>query len=164
MTPRSSAWVRRWLKAGVVTADGLSRSVISGTPQGGVISPLLANVYLHRLDQEMRQAGVPFLRHADDLFFSGQPRRKRGMSLEAIIGSLNPVIRGWGNYFVEGHVAELFEDLDKWIRMRIRSYVLGRPSMRTHINRWMTTATLHDKLGLVSLVALRRRHLSPAPG
>ncbi|MPZ92939.1 MAG: hypothetical protein GEU68_15200, partial [Actinobacteria bacterium] len=91
-------------------------------------------------------------------------RRKRGMSLQAIITSLNPVIRGWGNYFVEGHVAELFEDLDKWIRMWLRSYVLGRPSMRTHINRWMTTATLHHELGLVSLVVLRRRHLSPAPG
>lgn len=64
-------------------------------------------------------------------------------------------IRGWGNYFVEGHVAKLFEDLDRWIRMRLRSYVLDRSSMRTHIDRWMTTATLHDKLGLVSLVALR---------
>ena len=63
------------------------------------------------------------------------------MSLEAIIRSLNPVIRGWGNYIVEGHVAEL-----------------------SYINRWMPTATLHDKLGLVSLVALRRRHLSPANG
>ena len=43
--------------------------------------------------------------------------------------------------------------------MRLRSYVLGRPSMRTHINRWMTTATIHDKLGLVSPL-LRHRHLS----
>jgi hypothetical protein len=85
------------------------------------------------------------------------------MSLQAIITSPYPVIRGWGNYFVEGHVAELFEDLDKWIRM-LRSYVLGRPSMRTHINRWMTAATLHDKLGLVSLVVLRRRCPSPATG
>jgi RNA-directed DNA polymerase len=223
--------VRRWLKAGVVTADGFSHSE-TGTPQGGVISPLLANVYLHRLDQEMQQAGFRFVRYADDFivtanrrwkvrladqlvrhvlddiglslneaktgirnlsrdeidflgftFYAGRflrprkralaafkerirnlTRRKRGMSLQAIITSLNPVIRGWGNYFVEGHVAGLFEDLDGWIRMRVRSYVLGRPSMRTHINRWMTTATLHDRLGLVSLVALRRRHLSPAPG
>src|ERR687891_99848 len=76
MTPRSSAWVRRWLKAGVVTADGLSRSVISGTPQGGVISPLLANVYLHRLDQEMRQAGFRFVRYADDFIVAGNRRWK----------------------------------------------------------------------------------------
>ncbi|GAC1460224.1 MAG: hypothetical protein PVSMB10_17740 [Pseudarthrobacter sp.] len=41
--------VRLWLQAGVMTEQGLERTV-AGTPQGGVISPLLANIYLHRLD------------------------------------------------------------------------------------------------------------------
>ena len=43
-----------------------------------------------------------------------------------MIEDLNPVIRGWGNYFKVGDVTSLFEDLDKWIRMRLRSKVIGR--------------------------------------
>lgn len=39
---------------------------VSGSPQGAVVSPLLANVYLHELDVEMRQAGLVMVRYADD--------------------------------------------------------------------------------------------------
>ncbi len=39
---------------------------ISGTPQGAVVSPLLANIYLHELDVEMREAGLVMVRYADD--------------------------------------------------------------------------------------------------
>ena len=42
--------LRGWLKAGVLE-DGEIRSAIAGTPQGGVISPLLANIYLNLLDR-----------------------------------------------------------------------------------------------------------------
>jgi RNA-directed DNA polymerase len=45
--------VGRWLRAGVMGAGGLERTV-AGTPQGGVISPLLANIYLHAFDREVR--------------------------------------------------------------------------------------------------------------
>jgi RNA-directed DNA polymerase len=38
----------------------------SGIPQGAVVSPLLANPYLHELDVEMRQAGLVMVRYADD--------------------------------------------------------------------------------------------------
>ena len=41
--------VRKWLTAEVME-DGVTSQTVSGTPQGGVISPLLANIYLHRLD------------------------------------------------------------------------------------------------------------------
>jgi len=60
--------IRGWLKAGVVEEGRLSRSEI-GTPQGGVVSPLLANIYLHALDQHWetrcRRLGV-LVRYADD--------------------------------------------------------------------------------------------------
>ncbi len=58
--------VRLWLQAGVMTEQGLERTV-AGTPQGGVISPLLANIYLHVLDRELarRNAGE-LVRYADD--------------------------------------------------------------------------------------------------
>ena len=43
---------------------------ISGSPQGAVISPLLANLYLHELDVEMREAGSVMVRYADDAVVS----------------------------------------------------------------------------------------------
>ena len=63
--------IRAWLKAGVMEADRLS-STEEGTPQGGVISPLLANIALHGMEADLRKAytereGKPALiRYADD--------------------------------------------------------------------------------------------------
>ena len=58
--------LRLWLRAGVLSEGVLSESV-SGTPQGGVISPLLANVYLHAFDREWRAHGTgELVRYADD--------------------------------------------------------------------------------------------------
>jgi RNA-directed DNA polymerase len=61
------ALLRVMLRAGVMT-DGVVRRSVTGTPQGGVISPLLANVYLHRIDRawDERQHGV-LVRYADDV-------------------------------------------------------------------------------------------------
>ncbi len=62
--------VRLWLQAGVMTEQGFERTV-AGTPQGGVISPLLANIYLHVLDTEFARRGLgELVRYADD----GAPR------------------------------------------------------------------------------------------
>jgi RNA-directed DNA polymerase len=59
--------LRALLRAGVMDEGAVRRSV-SGTPQGGVVSPLLCNVYLHRLDRSWRTRGVGVLvRYADDL-------------------------------------------------------------------------------------------------
>jgi RNA-directed DNA polymerase len=58
--------VRLWLQAGVMTEQGLERTV-AGTPQGGVISPLLASIYLHVLDTEFSRRGLgELVRYADD--------------------------------------------------------------------------------------------------
>jgi len=58
--------LRAFLRAGVML-EGTVRRAVTGTPQGGVVSPLLANVYLHRLDRAWRGAyGTP-VRYADDL-------------------------------------------------------------------------------------------------
>ncbi len=63
-------YVERWLKAGIEQEDGSIIERTKGTPQGGVISPLLANLYLHHaFDKWMEQSKVnnPFERYADDI-------------------------------------------------------------------------------------------------
>jgi RNA-directed DNA polymerase len=226
--PEVVGLVRRWLKAGVLTDTGLQART-AGTPQGGVISPLLANIYLHRLDVQVRQAGLRLIRYADDFLiladrrwkaeaadrlvrhiltdiglevaeaksgirkvrdgfeflgfaFQGRflrprpkalarfkdqvranTRRKAPVSLQQMIDRLNPTLRGWGNYFAPGDVLSLFEDLDKWIRMRLRSKARKRFKSNggTDNHRWPNR--LFDDLGLVRLDHIARRHrLSPA--
>ena len=66
--------IGKWLKAGVLDTDGKTLHPITGTPQGGVISPILANVYLHyALDSWFQKVVVPhchgeacLIRYADD--------------------------------------------------------------------------------------------------
>src|SRR6202043_3948604 len=58
--------VRLWLQAGVMV-DGEFQRTVAGTPQGGVISPLLANIYLHVLDTEFTRRNLgELVRYADD--------------------------------------------------------------------------------------------------
>jgi retron-type reverse transcriptase len=66
--------IRQWLEAGVME-DGTVMKTLAGTPQGGVISPLLANIYLNKLDRiwaaRCSQLGIR-IRYADDC----APRRR----------------------------------------------------------------------------------------
>lgn len=57
--------IRQVLTAGVLR-DGIYESTVAGTPQGGVISPLLSNIYLHVFDEWMERAGFQVTRYADD--------------------------------------------------------------------------------------------------
>jgi RNA-directed DNA polymerase len=82
---RVLGWVKAFLRAGILTEDGLNRNTITGTPQGGILSPLLANIALSVLDEHFtrkwealgpywtrakrRRAGEPamrLVRYADD--------------------------------------------------------------------------------------------------
>jgi len=208
--------IKSWLTAGVMTEDELEDTP-KGTPQGGVISPLLANVYLHQFDREMTDRGYKMVRYADDFVvlaklkkkakramevteeiiseklnltlhpekteltnfgrgfeFLGYEfiawrykrprskaldkfkdkireitRRQQSHSLKLVIDILNPVIRGWANYFGHGNVKGLFRDLNEWIRMRLRSYKEGKKALY-HQNRRIPTAEL-KQLGLEAL-------------
>ncbi|MFH1821452.1 MAG: group II intron reverse transcriptase/maturase [Methanobacteriota archaeon] len=65
-------YVERWLKAPVQLENGTRISRGKGTPQGGVVSPLLANLFLHyALDEWMKRkySDIPFERYADDVVF-----------------------------------------------------------------------------------------------
>ena len=66
--------VRRYLEAGVL-ADGVKQESVEGTPQGSPLSPLLGNVMLDDLDQELGRRGHRFVRYADDLMVYVQSER-----------------------------------------------------------------------------------------
>jgi RNA-directed DNA polymerase len=217
--------VRLWLQAGVLVGGQVQRTV-AGTPQGGVISPLLANIYLHVLDVKLSARGVGTLvRYADDgvvlcrsaeqaqqalaavqdiltglglelhpgktkvvdlregregfdflgchfrARMSGRlweqkrivryylqrwpsqqamkqlrekihdrtDRRYAGTDVRVVIDGLNPVLRGWGNYFRTGNAAEQFTDLDRYVVWRLRRLMIkkrGRNLRAGQVQQW----------------------------
>jgi RNA-directed DNA polymerase len=80
-------YIERWLKAGVEQADGSIAARTKGTPQGGVISPMLANLYLHHaFDMWMSKhfASNPFERYADDIIVHCNSREEAEHLLSSI--------------------------------------------------------------------------------
>ena len=76
--------LRAMLRAGVM-ADGAVHRDVTGTPQGGVISPVLCNVYLHRLDRQWTERGTGVLvRFADDLVVMCHSKREAEAALNAL--------------------------------------------------------------------------------
>jgi len=187
--------IQSFLRSGVME-DMKVEYRVTGTPQGGVISPLLANIYLHPYDERMTQEGYKAVRFADDiiilcrsraeaekalrrtreilegelnlklnaqktkithktqtfeflgfLFGCGYSdykipreraikafkdrvrhltRRHQPKSMSQIIGELNPIVRGWGNYFLRGNCQRIFDQLDFWLRNRVTAFKLKR--------------------------------------
>jgi RNA-directed DNA polymerase len=185
---RVLALVGQFLKQDIM--DDMKRwTPTAGSPQGAVISPLLANIYLHELDVEMREAGLVMIRYADDTvvlcrsreeaqsalarmqawvtangltlhpdkthlgdcrvdgqgfeflgyrFEAGKrwvrkkslmslkdkirakTKRNEGNSIEYVIASLNPTLRGWYGYFQHAH-RFTFSTIDGFVRRRLRA-------------------------------------------
>jgi retron-type reverse transcriptase len=138
--------IRKFLVSGIMVDDEYKESVI-GTPQGGNLSPLLANIMLNELDKEMEQRGLNFVRYADDCIimvgsemsahqYKAKPhakavakfktrmkqltRRSWGVSNDYKVQKLNELIRGWINYFKIGSMKKLCKELDSRIRYRLR--------------------------------------------
>jgi group II intron reverse transcriptase/maturase len=88
--------IRKWLKAGILEADGEVTHPVTGTPQGGVVSPVLANIYLHyALDMwfekvvKPRCEGVAHLcRYCDDFVCAFQYKREAERFYRALNGRL----------------------------------------------------------------------------
>jgi RNA-directed DNA polymerase len=79
--------LRLWLQAGVLDG-GVVTETVTGTPQGGVISPLLANIYLHAFDRAWRQRGTGALvRYADDfvVLCSSRQQAEHARQVAAVI-------------------------------------------------------------------------------
>lgn len=70
---RVTGLIKRYLKAGVMEKGTITRTR-EGSPQGGPLSPLLANIYLNEFDQEMAKRGVTMVRYADDIIKADERR------------------------------------------------------------------------------------------
>ena len=136
--------LRALLHAGVMERGAVRRSV-TGTPQGGVVSPLLCNVYLHRLDRVWRTHGCGVLvRYADDLVVMCRTEAEA----ERALAALGAVLAELGLELKEAktrivHLCEGGEGLDflgfhhRWVRAR-------GPRVRhvTFLARWPSRAAM----------------------
>jgi RNA-directed DNA polymerase len=138
--------VRQWLGAGVMEDGGLRRNV-AGTPQGGVISPLLSNIYLHALDRAFADgAHGRLVRYADDFVVMCRSRAQA----RAAAAHAGQVLAGLG---LELHpdktkVVDLregregFDFLGCHFRARVSGRLLERGIRRHHLQRWPSTRAM----------------------
>ena len=132
--------VRAMLRAGVMES-GVVRHSVTGTPQGGVVSPLLANVYLHRVDRAWATRGRGVLaRYADDLVVLCRTQREAEAALvllRELVGELGLELKAEKTRIV--HLEEGGEGLEflgfehQWVRsrrFRHVQYLVRVPSRR----------------------------------
>ena len=81
--------IKRYLKSGVLENDVVVKTE-EGSPQGGNLSPLLANIYLNEFDQEFNRRGVPCIRYADDIVLLAKSER----ASERLLGSSAKYLEG----------------------------------------------------------------------
>ncbi len=84
------AMIRRYLEAGVLLPDGTLEATPQGVPQGGPLSPLLANITLDPLDRELERRGHRFARYADDFLIMV----KSAKAAERVMASLIRFVEG----------------------------------------------------------------------
>ena len=120
--------VQRFLKQDIME-DMKRWTPISGSPQGAVISPLLANIYLHELDVEMREARLVMVRYADDAVVLRRSREQAESALARMRAwvranglTLHPDQTHVGDCRVEGQGFEFlgyrFEAGQRWVRKK----------------------------------------------
>lgn len=84
--------IGRYLRAGVMV-EGVLQSSLEGTPQGGPLSPLLANILLDDLDKELERRGLPFVRYADDFVIFTTTQRAAERVFSGVNRYLTTVLR-----------------------------------------------------------------------
>jgi RNA-directed DNA polymerase len=155
--------LRAMLRAGVMEDGAVKRSG-AGTPQGGVISPCLCNVYLHRLDRQWTERGAGVLvRYADDVVVMCQTRQEAEHALEAlrvILSELGLTLKDAKTRIVE--LREGGEGLDflgfhhRWVR--------GNTPASRHLcflARWPSRQAMQHARDRIRELTDRRRLLLP---
>jgi group II intron reverse transcriptase/maturase len=152
--------LRAMLRVGVLE-HGAVRRQVTGTPQGGVISPVLANVYLHRLDRAWQEVGEGRLvRYADDLVVMcrtrGQAERALA-ALEAILADLGLALKAAKTRII--HLQEDGEGFDflgfhhRWVRAR------GRQRHICFLARWPSRKAMQHARDRIRQLTARKRLL-----
>jgi group II intron reverse transcriptase/maturase len=154
--------VRAMLRAGVIEHGSVGRSE-AGTPQGGVISPVLCNVYLHRLDRQWRARDGVLLRYADDLLVmcSSRSQAERALkALEAIAAGLGLELKQAKTRIV--HLRERGDGVD-FLGFHHRIVRVRNPRYRhvTFLARWPTQAKMRQARDRIRELTDRRRLLRP---
>jgi RNA-directed DNA polymerase len=151
------------LRAGVLEQGAVTRSS-SGTAQGGVISPVLGNVYLHRLDRQWAARGTGVLiRYADDLVVMCRTEGEAESALrtlEAILGELRLSLKHAKTRIV--HLREGGEGFD-FLRFHHR-YMRGRTPRSQHLTflvRWPSRQAMQHARNRVREITARERLALP---
>jgi group II intron reverse transcriptase/maturase len=156
--------VRAMLRTGVMEDGAITREV-TGTPQGGVISPCLCNVYLHRLDRQWAQRGRGVLvRFADDLLVMCRTRAEA----EAALASLRAILAELGLQLKDAktrivHLTEGGEGVDflgfhhRWVRATRARHVM-------FLARWPSRRAMQHARDRVREITARERLLLPIEG
>jgi len=166
--------VKAFLKAGVLTEDAMPRATITGTPQGGILSPLLANIALSVLDEHFttkweglgphwtrakrRRAGEPIMRlvrYADDFVVMVHGTKA---DAEALCGEVGQVLAPMGLRLSEektrvSHIDEGFDFLGWRIQRRDQPSRSGHQAVYTFPSK-KSLASIMDKVRRLT----RRRH------
>jgi len=138
--------VRKWLTAEVME-DGVTSQTVSGTPQGGVISPLLANIYLHRLDAAWTERGHGTLvRYADDAVILCRTRAEA----EAALALVGEILTGLGLVLHpdKTRIVDLregregFDFLGCHFHARVSGRLLERGIRRYYLHRWPSARSM----------------------
>jgi len=177
--------IGRYLRAGIMI-EGVVQVSEEGTPQGGPLSPLLANIYLDALDRELVRRGLAFCRYADDcnIYVSSQRAAERVLeSIGAWIGkhlrleinaNKSGVGRPWERKFLgftinpNGKIAvapksvERFEQKvrELWRSCQSRSSSELRDGWRAYVHGWWAYYGLaEDRRNVLGLEGWIRRHI-----
>ncbi|MHB1474884.1 MAG: group II intron reverse transcriptase/maturase [Dermatophilaceae bacterium] len=138
--------VRKWLTAEVME-DGVTSQTVSGTPQGGVISPLLANIYLHRLDAAWAEWGHGTLvRYADDAVILCRTQAEA----EAALALVGEILTGLGLALHpdKTRIVDLregregFDFLGCHFHARVSGRLLERGIRRYYLHRWPSARSM----------------------
>jgi RNA-directed DNA polymerase len=153
--------LRLWLKAGVME-EGQSRETVTGTPQGGVISPLLSNIYLHAFDRAMTERGLGTLvRYADDWAVLCRTEREAQAALELageVLAGLGLRLHPQKTRVVdlrEGR--EGFDFLGCHFRARVSGRLLERGIRRYYLHRWPSQRAMKRIRGKIKARTGRNR-------
>lgn len=94
---------------------------------------------------------IPWIRHFKDQVRQ-RTRRRVPLATEELVKELNPILRGWGNYYKRAHVRDLFNQLDRWIVQRLWSH--QHKHWRCCGWKTLPRSKLYGEYGLVNLIAL----------